>query len=412
MSDADRFLKLAALALIRQEGLRVAKSSPVHGLEQAWAPGWDDWDQVLVADGPGVQPAVFAFRANPADYENTARTLYESMVARLATNPIFGSQSAIRIRAVSVFCFQSIDPGVARRLSRSAPSRFYSHVKPELWVVDLSAGRLYAPKAFGVVSSRAAGAVQEAVGDAKQGGSDVAATDLLRAQHAAQSQREVFVSTLRGNVPVVTYMVLAACWAIFLLEPIYHFHTLGLQALSWIPGNKTSLAFGAMQPILIEHGQWWRLFTAMFVHFGFLHIFMNSIGLYSVGSLVERIYGSWKYAIIYITSGLFASITSTLYFVLFGPTNAIAGGASGAIFGIAGVLIVLGIRRHSIVPRAVAIQLSTIMGALIVMNLAFDYFVPGIDLRAHIGGLVAGVVLGYFLMPTTANVERMEPAIR
>jgi rhomboid protease GluP len=81
----------------------------------------------------------------------------------------------------------------------------------------------------------------------------------------------------------------------------------------------------------------------------------------------------------------------------------IAAGASGAIFGVAGVLIVLGVLRHTVVPRAMALQLSVYMGVLIVMNIAFDFTNPQIDVRAHLGGLVVGLVLGYLLAPRASS---------
>src|SRR5579872_571577 len=63
MTEIDSFLKLAALELVRAEGVRIAKSPPIEGMIPEWAPGWDEWEEVLVGDGPGVRPAVFAFRS-------------------------------------------------------------------------------------------------------------------------------------------------------------------------------------------------------------------------------------------------------------------------------------------------------------------------------------------------------------
>lgn len=165
--------------------------------------------------------------------------------------------------------------------------------------------------------------------------------------------------------------------------------------------NATLVRFGAMQPHLIQsRHEWWLLLTSMFVHVGFLHILFNSIALYSVGTLVERVFGHARFALVYFASGLFASLSSFAYFIWVShQMYVVAAGASGAIFGILGAVIVLGVLRRSIVPRAIAIQMSVFVAVITVLNLAFDTVTPQIDYRAHVGGLVMGLVLGYVLAP-------------
>jgi len=400
MTDRTRFLQLAALELIQQESLRVVKAPPAPDISMTWMPGWEDWDEVLIGDGPGTRPSIFVF-ANPRqpDYDSLRR-LYDGLVARITGGELARSPQPIPLRLVVVLCFDSIDSSLARRLSRMVPEQYYANLKPEVWVVDLFQGRLWAPKVIGLISSRAQIAVKRALDATVRGEGPVGEVDLAQAEATARAHRTAFVSTLQRNVPYVTYALLAACWIVFAFESGYPGGSMA---------NATLLHFGALQPKLIEQGQWWRLFTAMFVHVGIAHIFFNSIALYSVGSLVERIYGAVRYAIIYFVSGLCASAASFAYFVLITKqTDEIAAGASGAIFGIAGVLIVLGVLRHSLVPRALALQLSVYMGILIVLNLTFDYFSPGIDIRAHIGGLVVGLILGYFLAPRAPTAQARE----
>lgn len=408
-AEAERFLNLAALQLIRQEGLSVVRSPQSAGDGTESASAWEEWDQVLVGEGAGVAPAIFAFRDGAQDDEATIRDLHESVVSRVAAGPAMRSQSSLVIRTVTIFSFPTVDPTLGRRLARIAPRHYHARVRPEVWVVDLGAGRLYAPRHFGLVTSRAQRTVVETLKQLNHDAPRLVHGDLARAEQVAQSQREAFLKAVRSNKPYVTYAVLLAVWIIFVLEAAYPSHSLSPSSFGSIPSDRTSLHFGAMQPKLVEKGEVWLLFTSMFVHFGFVHIFFNSIALYSVGSLVERIYGSLKYAFIYFVSGLMASLASFGYLALFGSGDELAGGASGAIFGIAGVVIVLGVRRRSIVPRAMAIQLSSFMGFLIVLNLLFDYFNPGIDIRAHLGGLVVGIILGYLLVPGNPSQER-EPA--
>jgi rhomboid protease GluP len=400
VSQAERFLQLAGLELIRQEGLRVIKAPPAEEGEMFGSPfsggyPWEEWDEVLGGDGPGVQPSIFAFRTERSFDEAAIRERYAVLVQRVASGQIFrGRQAGMPIRLVAIFCFNSVPAGMGRRLAKMVPDRYYSGLKPEVWIVDLSRGQMWAPRLLGILPTRAQRSARQALDETMRGGASVDQFDLARAEASAVSQRAAFVSTIRNNVPYVTYALLAAIWFVFLLESVYP------------PGSMSSttlLHFGAMQPRLLRHGEWWLLLTEMFVHVGFVHILFNSVALYSVGTLVERIYGHLRYAIIYFASGLFASLASYAYMALTGQDTNIAAGASGAIFGIAGVVIVLGVLRESVVPRAVALQLSLFMGILIVMNLVFDAFSPEIDIRAHVAGLLMGIVLGYIMAPRSAS---------
>jgi membrane associated rhomboid family serine protease len=422
VSESDRFLSLAGLELIKQEGLRLVKAPPSGHEERAWegTPSgypWEDWDEVLVGDGPGVRPSIFVLRSASGLGQDQVRALYDGLIERIAGGRLVRTPQGMTmpLRVVVIYSFDSIPPRDARRLAQTVPDRYYSNLKPEVWVVDLSQARLWAPKALGLFPSRAQAAVKQALQELSLGHAQVDEHDLARAEAATSSQRDSFVSTVRRNEPYVTYALLLIIWFVFLLEarapPVR-----GCNGCSWLttlPG-KTLLQFGAMRPKLIERGEVWRLFTDMFVHVDIVHILFNSVALYSIGTLVERIYGAVRYAIIYFVSGLFASLASFAYMaVVLHQPNQIAAGASGAIFGIAGVVIVLGIVRHSLVPRAVALQLSVFMGVLILLNLGFDQITPGIDTRAHVGGLLMGLILGYFLAPksaTTGGVRSTELA--
>lgn len=404
MTEASRFLELAAYELIRQEGLRIVKASGGQEGLPAWVPGWEEWDQVLVGEGPGVQPAIFAFRSGAGMDAGSIQQLFGQLVQQIATNALVqrsGSGASVRIAAV--LCFDSIDPSRARNIARIVPDRYYAGIKPQVWVVDLSRGKLWATRAFGIIPSRSQEAVKRAIHEVKQG-TGHGRVDLIHAESSVASQRAQFVTRVRQNVPYVTYVLLIAIVGIFALEWLSFSAGRSVDLLSSRDiGGNTLLRFGALQPRLVERGEYWRLFTAMFVHVNVLHILFNSIALYSVGSLVERIYGHIRYAVIYFVSGILGSVASYVYLVETGHLGDIAAGASGAIFGIAGVVIVLGILPQSIVPRAVALQLSVFMLVLIVLNIAFDVFTPQIDYRAHIAGLVVGIILGYLLAPRASS---------
>ena len=139
---------------------------------------------------------------------------------------------------------------------------------------------------------------------------------------------------------------------------------------------------------IVYEGEYWRLLTAMFLHGDFLHLLMNLIALFQLGSLYELMFGTRRFVIIYFVTGLVASITSMV--ITGGPSV----GASGAVFGIMGAFI-FSIRRsprwrHERAARGIVPQLIF----WVVANIAIAMQVPQIDLAAHMGGLVAGLILG------------------
>jgi len=141
-------------------------------------------------------------------------------------------------------------------------------------------------------------------------------------------------------------------------------------------------------PLILGEGQWWRLLSAMFLHGDALHLLMNLIALFQLGSLYELMFGTKRFTIIYFVTGLVASLTSM--FITGGPSV----GASGAVFGIMGAFI-FSIRRsprwrHERAARGIVSQLIF----WVVANIAIALKVPQIDLAAHMGGLVAGLILG------------------
>jgi membrane associated rhomboid family serine protease len=131
----------------------------------------------------------------------------------------------------------------------------------------------------------------------------------------------------------------------------------------------------------VAHGQWWRLFTAMFLHASFFHIAVNMYSLYFVGSIMEQVIGRWRFLLLYLASGLAGSAGA----LVLSPTTPTVG-ASGAIFGVLGGLFVLERRRHISTGGQVA--------GLIVLNLVITFaFAGSISVGGHVGGLIGGVVL-------------------
>ncbi len=154
------------------------------------------------------------------------------------------------------------------------------------------------------------------------------------------------------------------------------------------PSGVALYLFGAKWPSAIFHGEAWRLITANYLHAGLLHLLMNSYALVTLGTLVEESFGGRKLFLIYTACGIAAFLTSAL----FSPSLAV--GASGALFGLMGFAIVFGRFRGGRGGKMVAEQLMRwlIYGAVML-------FVPGIDNLAHLGGLVAGGLLGTVVSP-------------
>lgn len=149
----------------------------------------------------------------------------------------------------------------------------------------------------------------------------------------------------------------------------------------------TLVEFGAKYNPLIHEGEWWRFFTSIFLHIGFLHLFMNSLALFYLGSAVERIYGTQRFVFIYIIAGFFGAISS------FAFNSQISAGASGAIFGCFGALLYFGFIHRKLFFRTMGVNIIVIL----IINLALGFMIPMIDNGAHIGGLVGGFLASSFL---------------
>ena len=149
-----------------------------------------------------------------------------------------------------------------------------------------------------------------------------------------------------------------------------------------IPGLTFRLAsFGPA----IETGEWWRLISPVLVHASAIHILMNMLVLFVYGPNVEQAFGSGRFLVMYVASG----VTGSAFSYALG-TGAPSVGASGAIFGIVGVLLVYLYNRRT--EQFIAQYLRGIL-LFLGINLVLGFAIPNVDVMAHLGGLVAGVVL-------------------
>lgn len=137
----------------------------------------------------------------------------------------------------------------------------------------------------------------------------------------------------------------------------------------------------------VAHGQWWRIFTAAFLHGSIPHVALNMLALAQLGTMVEGMFGKVRFALLYLIA-IVGSGLAVLWFNFDVPTL----GASGAIFGLFGALIAAGLRLGSRGRSLIAQVLP-----VIVLNLVFTFSVPGISAAAHVGGLVTGFLAGFVL---------------
>ncbi len=195
---------------------------------------------------------------------------------------------------------------------------------------------------------------------------------------------KLLTRALPGTVPVTGILVLMN-FVMFVVE----FAVSGRGILTHLMSGPSTAAFlrlGASVPLadVVATHQYWRFVTACFLHANLLHIAFNMWALYDIGQLVESFYGGAKFLFFYISTGIFGYITSSYIGYL-------SLGASGAIFGILGVMIAYGVRRSH---TAMGQQLRSVAVRWAVYALIIAFVIPGVDNAAHIGGLASGFVLG------------------
>lgn len=177
------------------------------------------------------------------------------------------------------------------------------------------------------------------------------------------------------------------------------------------------LAFGAKTNLLLDNGEWWRFVTPIFIHFNFLHIFLNMYGLWNLGPYVEKIYGGSKFTLFWVITGIAgvgASYLTVRPDMQIGPLasfifrnhDAVSAGASGALFGLLGVLLVFGIKYRRELPEGFKQALGSGLIPIILLNVLIGYAGRrAIDNAAHMGGLASGIILALFIDYQRPNSE-------
>lgn len=210
---------------------------------------------------------------------------------------------------------------------------------------------------------------------------------------ARQSRQRVYTaeSLRRLQQPIAAYALIAinvAVWLAGFAVPggqtrMQQDLSLVVQA-QWHPGG----------PVVgIGEGEWWRIITAGFLHLSWLHIIFNMIALWVLGQLCERLVGSWRFLLVYGVSLLAGSFGALVV-----DPHASSAGASGAIFGLFGLLIV---GAHA---RGIDLRRSGLLTWLI-LDLVFTFTIPGISVGAHVGGLIGGLVAAVVMLEVPKYVQ-------
>ncbi|MDD3453493.1 MAG: rhomboid family intramembrane serine protease [Bacilli bacterium] len=191
----------------------------------------------------------------------------------------------------------------------------------------------------------------------------------------SQKEQEKAEDIFAPKKPIVTYVLMAINIFIFLLMYI-----LGDGS----EDSATLINFGANVSILIKMGDYYRLITSAFLHIGIIHLCFNMYALYILGSQIESFFGKTKYVIIYLVSAVLGNLLSMLFI-----TDSISAGASGALFGLFGALIYFGYHYRIYLGNALRTQIIPV----IAINLLLGFTLSGINVIAHIGGLVGGILI-------------------
>jgi rhomboid protease GluP len=197
--------------------------------------------------------------------------------------------------------------------------------------------------------------------------------ELDRVMHLTTGSRYVTISLMAINI---IYFIVMAIAGVGIFEP----------------SPEGLIQWGANYAPYTLGGEWWRLFTSMFMHIGLVHLLFNMYALFLIGAAyLEPMLGIRTFIMAYLCTGILATLTSIWWH---GTNNVVSAGASGAIFGLYGVFLAL--LSTSLIPAKARKDMLTGIGIFVGYNLLYG-LKDGVDNAAHVGGLLSGLVIGYFI---------------
>lgn len=216
-------------------------------------------------------------------------------------------------------------------------------------------------------------------------------------------QRKATLSEQAGSFPV-TSVIVAINTAVYIACVIGSYLSHQGSAMDFT--TDFVLRWGANYGPLSLDGQWWRLFTCMWLHGGLIHVASNMYCFWQFGRIAERIFGRGRYLAIYLIAGIGSSLASLSW-----HPNTVSVGASGAIFGVAGALFVPFFHKRLKLPAPVMSSMLRSIGLFIVINLVIGASISFIDNSAHVGGLVVGLILGEVFVRLAGSGAEVESSL-
>ncbi|MEB3329957.1 MAG: rhomboid family intramembrane serine protease [Candidatus Sericytochromatia bacterium] len=290
----------------------------------------------------------------------------------------------------------------------------------QVWGVDLQDGSLErgggpAPAGFAAVVEAA---VRGALDDQA-----MTVADLVEEERARLAGRVPFGLFLASRTPVATYGLSVVILGMFLASTALSLVAAGLGPVAWgvEPGHvwaalqHTSpgalLWLGATMRPLVEQGEVWRLLAANYLHAGFLHLFVNAYSLHAIGPSLEKVFGAPKFLAVWVVAGGAGATASVVL-----NQHALSVGASGALFGLLGAMLVLGTVFRGVIPRYQMRTMRDVSLITLGINVILGATIPHIDNMAHLGGLLGGMAAAALLGPDPAllpgrRVPRWLPAL-
>ncbi len=222
---------------------------------------------------------------------------------------------------------------------------------------------------------------------------------------AEQIGEQKILSDIFNRAAPVAPILLGVNVAIYILMTIAAGGDLW-RALTGGADTFTLLAFGAQNNELLQNGEWFRLITPAFIHIGLLHLIMNSYALWTIGPLVEKLYGSARFLAIYLLTAAGGCLASYLNHARQHDLIGVSAGASGAIFGLFGVIAVFSFRYRNELPQRFLKALKSSVLPVIGLNLLIGFSLTYVDNAAHIGGLLTGALLALAVPYISTGITR------
>jgi rhomboid protease GluP len=272
------------------------------------------------------------------------------------------------------------DASQRARLGHFSPG-WFSRVQPAGWVIDPIKKQLWTNARFG---GRAAGAalIRELMEKPREDVSQLQPPPMVAASTAAGQM----------GFPYLTVAIIAVLCALFLAEVVF-----GVGPVTGLmqPSIETLVAFGGIyRPLILNNGQWTRLFSGPLLHVGLEHLVLNCIALYIAGRILEGLVGRAWLAAIFVLGAL----GGALFSLMLNPDNLVSVGASGAVMGLFAALLMLSFHFPK-GPDRTALRMTSIY-VLIPSMLPIATAGGGkVDIAAHLGGAIAGILVGFIMLP-------------